>query len=85
MTPPGYWMHETSGVVRPAVEAYLGGGPMTTKQIVTLRAYLRQWIKAPAWRGPEIEELRADIDGLTSRAAISRWIDRAVTEGIDPL
>jgi hypothetical protein len=33
MNAPGYWMHETSGVLRPVVEAYLHGGPMTEADI----------------------------------------------------
>ena len=40
LSAPGYWKHETSGVLRPAVEAYLGGGPMTGSQIAAMRAYL---------------------------------------------
>lgn len=55
---PGYWMHETSGVLRPAVEAYLNQRPMSKKQIAAMRAYLRQWIAAPEWRGEEVERLR---------------------------
>lgn len=33
---PDYWMHEVSGALRPAVEAYLAGGPMTAEQIAAL-------------------------------------------------
>lgn len=29
MIAPGYWMYETSGMLRPAVEAYLTGKRMT--------------------------------------------------------
>ncbi len=82
---PGYWQNETSGVLRPAVEAYLRGGPLTAMQIATMRAYLRQWIAAPVWTGPGIEKLRADIERLTDRKAINAWLDRAEQEGIDPL
>lgn len=39
---PGFWMNETSGVLRPAVEAYLRREPMTPNQIAAMRAYLRQ-------------------------------------------
>lgn len=81
----GFWMNETTGVLRPAVEAYLAGGPMTTLQIAAMRAYLRQWVAAPTFRGPEVDRLRRDIEGLTDRAAIRLWIARAVEEGIDPL
>ena len=80
---PGYWMHETTGVLRPAVEAYLSGGPMPPEQIAALRAYLRQWISDPVWEGAD--ELRARIDGLSDRAAIERWLDDALDIGIDAL
>lgn len=49
---PGYWMNETSGVLRPAIEAYLAGGPLAAEHVGAMRAYLRQWIFATAWLGP---------------------------------
>lgn len=82
---PGYWMHETSGVLRPAVEAYLRHEPMSDEQLAAMRAYLRQWINAPAWTGPAVQSLRSTIDDLTSREAISAWLVRAAEEWIDPL
>lgn len=82
---PGYWMWETSGVLRPAIEAYLFGDGMTPEQIAAMRAYLRQWIEAPAWRGFDVHELRAGLDGLTTRQAIHEWLDLADSAGIDPL
>ena len=85
MTAPGYWMHETSGVLRPAVEAYLHDEPMTPRQIAAMRAYLRQWIAAPGWRGEEVERLRGRIDFLVSRGAIDLWLADASEYGIDPL
>jgi hypothetical protein len=82
----GYWQNETSGVLRPAVTAYLSGRPMTAIEVAAMRAYLRQWIAAgAAWRGPAIDDLRRDVESLTDRAAIKRWLDRAEAEGIDPL
>jgi hypothetical protein len=78
-------MFETSGVLRPAVEAYLLHQPMTPEQIAAMRAYLRQWIADPVWRGGGVELLQVGIDGLTSRAAISAWLDMALDCGIDPL
>lgn len=82
---PGYWMNETSGVLRPAVEAYLRCEPMEPAAIAALRAYLRQWIAAPAWQGAGVELLRQAIDRLTSREAIDEWLEHALDEGIDPL
>jgi hypothetical protein len=85
MNAPGYWMYETSGALRPAIVAYLQGDELTPAEIAAIRAYLRQWIMAPAWHGPAIDALRAAIDGLTSRQAIRRWLDIALDENIDPL
>jgi hypothetical protein len=91
---PGYWMAETTGVLRPAVEAYLTGAPLTEQQIAMLRAYLRQWIFSPVWdRNPHaspaaaasLAKLRAGISKLTSRDAIDVWIHAATASGLDPL
>ncbi len=78
-----YWMHETSGVLRPAIEAYLTAGPMTEDQIAAMRAYLRAWISSPFWGGAF--DLRRRIETLTTRGAIKAWLDDAVDIGIDPL
>jgi hypothetical protein len=85
MSEPGYWMYETSGVLRPAIVAYLKGERMSDEMIAAMRAYLRQWITADVWISPEIGKLRAAIDGLTSRRAISQWLADALDENIDPL
>lgn len=82
---PAYWMNETSGVLRPVIMAYLHGEPLSADQIITMCAYLRLWINAPAWRGPNIEALRGRVASLQSRADIKRWLDDALREGIDPL
>jgi hypothetical protein len=82
---PGYWQHETSGVLRPAVEAYLHGEPMTPEQIAAMRTYLRQWISAPTWRGADVDKLRARVDGLFAVDSIDRWLRDAEAMGIDPL
>jgi hypothetical protein len=93
-SPPGYWMNETSGRLRPAVMAFLNGAELGVDQIALLRAYCRQWIMADVWdmnphMGAEekvwLAELRADLDTLTTRAAISSWLDRATEGGLDPL
>ena len=78
-------MHETSGVLRPAIEAYLRHEPMTPAQIAAMRAYLRQWIAAPAWLGPLVDDLRDGIDELRTRDDIEHWLDVADEAGIDPL
>ena len=78
-------MNETSGVLSPAIEAYLNNRPMDREQIAAMRAYLRQWIMAPGWIGPEVEALRKNVNWLFTREAISMWLDAAMEEGIDPL
>lgn len=93
---PRYWMRviEQSGVLRPAVEAYLAGRALSDAEIATLRAYFRQWIMARVWdHNPHLgredaawlAEMRQQVDGLTSRAAIDDWLDAAVAGGLDPL
>ena len=84
MSAPGYWMHETTGILRPAIEAYFYNR-MTPEHVAAMRAYLRQWIMAPVWRGDGVEELRERIDGLTSCTLIRAWLDDAEALGIDPL
>lgn len=82
---PGYWMHETSGVLRPVIKDYLDGNDLSPQQCSTMRAYLRQWIAAPVWQGAFIDELRRSVNALTSRDAIEVWLDAAEQVGIDPL
>ncbi len=77
-------MHETSGVLEKAMLAFLRGDALSQADIGALRAYLRQWIGGP-WYGPTVSQLRADIDGLTDRAAIDRWLSCALDAGVDPL
>lgn len=91
---PGYWMHETSGMLAPAVHAYLSGRPLSIFHIAALRAYFRQWAGAALWdKNPfadaadkiALASLRASIDGLTTRAALAVWLEAAAALGIDPL
>jgi hypothetical protein len=84
MEVPGYWTHETSGVLRPVIEDYLNGRPLTPRQIAAMRAYLRQWMQGP-WQGPMIDVLRTQVEEITTRADIEDWLDRALDAGIDPL
>lgn len=95
MSAPGYWMHETSGRLRPAVEAYLrGDNPLKPEHAAALRAYFRQWIMSPLWdQNPHADdddrwalaELRRHVNDLTTRETIERWISWVVDEGYDPL
>jgi hypothetical protein len=82
---PGYWMFETSGVLRPAVEAYLQSTQeMTPEHIAAVRAYLRQWMAA-GWVGSNVDRLRAEVDAIKDRGTLSAWIESAMEDGIEPL
>ncbi len=91
---PGYWKAEASGVLRPAVEAYRRGGPMTPEQITVMRGYIRQWIVSSVWdqnpaAGPKeffwLAGMRFAVDGLTTQDAIRKWIEAADDAGLGPL
>jgi hypothetical protein len=82
---PGYWMNETSGQLRPVIEAYLTGQHMTARDFAIMRVYLRQWINDGDWKGPLIDVLRTQVDEIRDRHGIERWLDRALDAGIDPL
>jgi len=86
MALPGFWKDEESGVLLPAIEAYLNSEPMTPDQIAAMRAYLRQWVNAPGWvGGVALDNLRAGVDQLTSVEMIRAWVALAEQIGIDPL
>jgi hypothetical protein len=85
LSQPGYWMHESTGALRPAVEAYLRGEDLTPEEIAALRAYLRQWISAPVWRGDDVDRLRRLVDSVVSRPTLTAWLAAAEEIGIDPL
>jgi hypothetical protein len=82
---PGYWINETSGVLRPAIVAYLREQPLSEAHVSAIRAYLRQWIAAEVWVGYGVGVLRRQIDQLDSREAIHAWLDDALKLDIDPL
>jgi hypothetical protein len=91
---PGYWTNEVSGVLQPAVRAYLRGGELSDDHALLLRAYLRQWIGSPVWDAnpyatPQerdwLQALRARVDGLHGREAFAQWLADAEAGGIDPL
>jgi hypothetical protein len=80
---PGYWMHETTGELRPVIERYLTNQPMTARDVAVMRVYLRMWINDGDWR--DVDALRLQVDDIHDRAGLERWLDRALDAGIDPL
>jgi hypothetical protein len=83
---PKFWMYESSGVLRPVVEAYLKGQDLSTEQIGLMRAYLHQWVRSPVWKpGSQLEMLRLRICAIETRADITDCLAVAEFLGIDPL
>lgn len=82
---PGYWMNESSGLLANTVSRYLAGDELGDVDLPLMRAYLRQWIEAPLFVGPEVEALRAGVDELQSTDDVRAWLERAIDAGVDPL
>jgi hypothetical protein len=83
---PKYWMHETSGVLRPAVEAYLNGEPLSPSDVRILRAYLFQWVQSPVWAPSGIlEALRLRVAAIADEGELRACVNAAVELGLDPL
>lgn len=91
---PGFWMHETSGVLRPVVERYLNGKVLGPREIATMRAYLVQWVNSPVWdQNPhadedsraELQELRGQAAAIKCQRDITVWLRASLDLGMDPL
>lgn len=81
---PLYWQNETTGVLRPAIEAYLFGHDLTQAHIGALRAYFRIWC-GPYPQSEHMRVLIEAIDGIQNRRSLEAWLDSALLLGIDPL
>lgn len=91
---PRYWMYETSGVLKGAVERYISHRPLQPGDIRNLREYFRQWVNAEAWEmNPALDDagrivlarLRYDVARIINEQDISKWLCLAVSQGMDPL
>lgn len=83
---PKYWMYESSGVLRPVVEAYLHGEVLNRHQIGILRAYLAQWVQAPVWGSSRrLDSLRFNVWTIKTQNDIRAALETAVDLGMDPL
>ena len=78
-------MDGIGGVLRPAIEAYLDGGEMTSTELMALQAYLKRSITEPNWRGDGVEGLRERVEGLDTREKLKEWLHDALELGINPL
>lgn len=80
----GYWMDKPCGLLRPAVEAYLNGEPLTLQDCAAIRAYLREWFIGP-WHGEAIRHLKDEIATIVDRGSFTAWLAEAADEGIEPI
>jgi hypothetical protein len=86
-------LHSLAAYAGDGGETTVEGRELDTGQIAALRAYCRQWIMWGWDRNPHAGDLdhawlarmRADVDELTTRAALANWIERATARGLDPL
>lgn len=91
MRAPGYWQHESSGVLAPVVKRYLGHESLTLREIGLLRAYFRQWIESSVWdQNPHggagvLSALRSAVIEISSQEDIDHWLESAEKFGTDPL
>ncbi|NJN17721.1 MAG: hypothetical protein HC822_16325 [Oscillochloris sp.] len=44
-TPPRFWMEETTGALREAIEVYMRAEPLDRQQLDVLKIYVRQFIE----------------------------------------
>jgi hypothetical protein len=86
MTARGYWGNKTSGILRSAVEAYLGGGgELGETGLIALRQYLKRSIPEPNWRCGGLDGLHQRVEGLDTREKLKGWLHDALELGISPL
>jgi hypothetical protein len=91
--PPKYWTFEPRelGV---AVHAYMAGKDLTVRDVLLMRAYLRQWVDSPVWEGYPYEtdggrqwlaELRERVRAIASRDDIAQCLSIMTARRMDPL
>jgi hypothetical protein len=92
---PGYWRNETGGNLAPAVENFLRDPTsLNIYEVTLIRAYIEQWINAPAWMKiarnagedsvRELLALREAARRIHSAAGIRNWMHMALDSGQDP-
>lgn len=85
---PGYWFHETSGILKPAIVDYLNNAPISAERIRILKAYFYQWIDDGSWRmgADDKQKLLETLIKAQTRKDLAQWLDVLEDEfTIDPL
>jgi hypothetical protein len=85
--PPKYWTFEPPEL-SVAVHAYIAGEDLTVRDLLLMRAYLRQWVDSPVW-GDEgrqwLAELRERVRAIASPADIKQALSIMTARRMDPL
>jgi hypothetical protein len=91
--PPKYWTFEPPELCV-AVHAYRAGEDLTVREVVLMRAYLKQWVDSPVWEGYPYEtdggrqwlaELRERVRAIASPDDIAQALSIMTARRMDPL
>jgi hypothetical protein len=79
-------MYETSGVLKPAVEAYLNAKRLSGREVALLKLYLWQWVNSPVWApSGALEALRLRVAAIANGDDVDLAVAAAEELGMDPL
>ncbi|GEM_PF-1919289 len=88
---PLYWGDEQSGVLREAIQAFYDSSlhkkPLAQEHLEMVRHYLAYVIHAPCWLDDTdtLEQLRNEVNRLSTPEEVNVWIEKCLKIGIDPL
>jgi hypothetical protein len=83
--PPRFWMEEDSGLLAPAVDAYINGEKLDAQQLELLQLYLRQFLERAVLTGAaNRNKLLARVARLRSAHDIERFADELAEWGVEP-
>ena len=85
--PPKYWTFEPPEL-SVAVHAYIAGEDLTVRDLLLMRAYLRQWVDSPVWGDEGLQwlaELRERVRAIASRDDIAQALSIMTARRMDPL
>lgn len=84
---PGYWKHETSGVLAPVVQAYLNGEKLNAFELRIMQNYVYQWVAHPTWKetNGRLQTLILKVAAIETQADLQQCIEAATLLGLDPL
>jgi hypothetical protein len=84
-TPPRFWMEETTGALREAIEVYMRSEPLSEAQLDLIRIYLRQYIeRAVVAEDADRRRFLERIAKLRRVADIERLADSLSEAGVEP-